>query len=329
MSGRPPPHRRSVLGSCLVLAAGAMVKAGVPRTEAAVAADDTPPTRERLVLSTWAFGAAANDVAWARLLQGGHPLDACEAGLRVTEADESVSSVGYGGLPNADGVVELDAAIMRGDTLACGAVAALRNVLHPVSVARAVMEQTPHVLLVGEGALAFARQQGVPEQEMLSPAARQAWEAWRAARRPVVPAQDDHDTLGLIVLDQGRFAMGVTTSGKAFKLPGRVGDSPIIGAGGYCDDEAGACVATGDGEEMIRSAAASSVVAGMRRGAAPEEAVREVLVRLRRRGRGETSVALLAADRQGRVAGCALQAGFEYALTDAEGTRVLPGVVVA
>jgi isoaspartyl peptidase/L-asparaginase-like protein (Ntn-hydrolase superfamily) len=215
---------------------------------------------------------------------------------------------------------------MRGDTLACGSVAALRDTLHPVSVARAVMEHTPHVLLVGEGALAFARARGFPAQELLTPETREAWEQWRARQAPAPAPADTHDTLGLVVFDRGRFAMAVTTSGAAWKLPGRVGDSPIVGAGGYCDDEAGACVATGLGEEMIRTCASHAVVEAMRRGAGPQEACLEVLERLQQRGRGGFSVALVACDRRGRVAGCANHAGFEYAVTDASGTTVRPGL---
>jgi N4-(beta-N-acetylglucosaminyl)-L-asparaginase len=280
--------------------------------------------RRRVIVSTWPMGARANDVAWGRCLAGvEHPIEACEAGVAIIEADPSVSSVGIGGRPNAEGVVELDAAIMRGDDLACGSVAGLQRILHPVSVARAVMEQTPHVLLVGEGALTFARRQGFSEQDLLTDEARQSWERWRE-RQDRPPADDDHDTIGMIVLDEGRFGMAVTTSGWGYKLPGRVGDSPIIGAGGYCDDEAGACVATGDGEQMIRSCASFAVVDAMRRGASPEQALDDVLRRIRRRTTGNPSVSLLAVDRAGRVAGRALKDHFDYALTDdADGTRVL------
>jgi isoaspartyl peptidase/L-asparaginase-like protein (Ntn-hydrolase superfamily) len=274
------------------------------------------------------MGRAANEVAWERMtVDGGTPLDACEAGVRVTEADPSVHSVGYGGRPNAAGVVQLDSSIMRGDTLECGSVAALENVLHPVSVARAVMERTPHVLLVGDGALEFARSIGVLEQDMLTDDARQAWEAWKAEQdAPREPVEDDHDTIGMIALDGGRFAMAVTTSGWAYKLPGRVGDSPIIGAGGYCDDEVGACVATGDGEEMIRTCASFAVVEAMRRGIDPGEACAEVLRRIdKKAGSRNPSVALLAVDRHGRVGARSLRADFDYALSDDEvGTVVLP-----
>ncbi len=342
-------------GSGVSSAAGS--PAGGATTEPAPRPDDERAVGGRLVASTWNFGLAANAVAWQALAGGcAHPLDACEAGVRVPEADPDVTSVGLGGLPAADGVVELDAAVMRGDTLGCGGVASLRGVLHPVSVARAVMERTPHVLLVGDGALRFARALGVPEQDLLTPGAREAWERWRAGRSehlepweramqdaaPVAPAAPgqaaapgrpaaDHDTIGMIALDGGRFATAVTTSGLAFKVPGRVGDSPIIGAGSYCDDDVGAAVSTGIGEEVIRTGGCVSIVESMRRGLTPRRAVSEVLRRIRRAmaaGGRSGQVAFLVVSRGGEVFGGALQPGFQYALTDAGGSRLLDGEVV-
>jgi isoaspartyl peptidase/L-asparaginase-like protein (Ntn-hydrolase superfamily) len=294
--------------------------AGEPRPDR----DET--RRERAIASTWKFGEAANTVAWG-LLEAGceHPIDACEAGVRVTEADESIGSVGYGGRPNALCVVQLDAAIMRGDSLDCGAVAALEDILHPVSVARMVMERTKHVLLVGSGALLFARQQGMPTQNMLTDKARVAWERWK--ERQVRPApEDDHDTIGMIVKDGSRFAMAVTTSGASFKLPGRVGDSPIVGAGGYCDDEAGGCVATGTGEEVIRTCGSFAVVDAMRRGAHPDEATAEVVARIQRTmdaGGRQHHIGMVAMDRHGRVGGASTNPGFPYVLTDTSGSTVV------
>jgi len=333
------PSRRRFLGGTLRSTGAALLAGSLPaacsttpaaREDAVKAAD---PARARVVVSTWKMGRAANEVAWATLIDGGgHPLDACEAGVRVTEADPSTTSVGYGGRPNANGVVELDSSIMRGDTLECGSVAALQNIRHPVTVARAVMEQTPHVLLAGDGALQFARSLGIQEQEMLTEASREAWEAWKLSQSTErAGVEEDHDTLGMIVMEGGQFAMAVTTSGWAYKLPGRVGDSPIIGAGGYCDDEAGACVATGDGEEMIRSCASFAVVETMRRGAHPQEACTDVLERIARKaGNRNPSVALLAVDRSGRVGARSLRADFHYALSDDEvGTVVLHAQALA
>ena len=338
-----------------MLLAGCVGGALAPGANAGVAASARPQgdagqpdargPRERLVVSTWWFGVAANGTAWEALRrEGSHPLDAVEAGTRVAEADPEVNSVGYGGLPNAEGVVQLDASVMRGDTLGCGAVASLENILHPVSVARRVMEATPHVLLVGPGALAFARAQGFEEQEMLSPKAREAWEKWKAERgtgaraaRPepfeVARASSlDHDTIGMIALDGGRFATAVTTSGLAWKLPGRVGDSPIVGAGSYCDDQVGAAVSTGVGEEVIRTGGCVSIVEAMRRGLPPRRACIEVLHRIRRAQQAlgrKGDVAFIAVTRGGEVWGGSLEPGFEYAYTDGDGTRKVPGEVIA
>jgi len=350
----PAPSRRQLLATGGALLAAASLSACTtpaagPQGSQPDADAQPQPTgglgpRPRRIVSTWWFGQAANVAAWERLQAGGSPLDACEAGVRVTEADPAITSVGYGGAPNAEGVVELDASVMRGDTLQCGGVAALRNVLHPVSVARLVMERTPHVLLVGEGAAAFARAQGVPEQDLLTSESRKAWEAWRARQaagahepweqaRAVVPAgaDHDHDTIGMIVVDRGRLATAVTTSGLAYKLPGRVGDSPLIGAGSYCDDEAGAAVSTGVGEEVIRVGGCVAIVEALRRGMTPRRAGLYGLQRVRRAmalaGR-DGDVAFLVADRDGAVWGGALTPSFSYALTDDLGTRLVRGEVL-
>jgi N4-(beta-N-acetylglucosaminyl)-L-asparaginase len=350
----PPasPSRRELLATGGALLAAASLQAcaapvdrhaGTPLAGAQPQPPGGLPRRPRVVASTWWFGRAANAAAWERLAAGGAPLDACEAGVRITEADPAITSVGYGGLPNADGVVELDASVMRGDTLQCGAVAALRGVLHPVSVARLVMERTPHVLLVGEGAAAFARAQGVPEQDLLTPGSRRAFEEWRARRDsgaqepwqavPAAPGLDhDHDTIGLIAADGGRLATAVTTSGLAFKLPGRVGDSPLVGAGSYCDDEAGAAVSTGVGEEVIRVGGCVSIVEALRRGHSPRRAGLEVLARVRRamaRAGRSGDVAFLVCSRDGEVWGGGLTDAFHYAVTDETGTRLLLGEVLA
>jgi len=283
--------------------------------------------RDQAIASTWGFGQAANAVAWKKLVAGvDHPLDAVEAGVRVTEADASIQSVGYGGNPNALGVVQLDAAIMRGDTLDCGSVAALEEILHPVSVARLVMEKSRHVLLAGAGAQLFALEHGFATQDLLTVKAREAWQRWLASNLERPALEDDHDTIGMIVKDGSRFAMAVTTSGAAYKLPGRVGDSPIVGAGGYCDDEAGGCVATGTGEEVIRNCGSFAVVDAMRRGAHPAQATAEVVARIERRmaaGGRKHFIGMVAMDRHGRVGGASTNAAFPYALTDESGTSLV------
>ena len=244
-----------------------------------------------VVVSTWRHGILANRAAYALLAEGGEALDAVEAGVRVTESDPEVTSVGLGGNPNRDGVVELDAAIMDGRDLSIGSVAGLQGILHPISVARRVMEQTPHVLLVGEGARQFALAQGFESQELLTDAARTRWEKHRAKVGAEVRPEDNHDpdhhdpdnhdTIGMVAVDaNGDVAASCTTSGWAWKLPGRVGDSPIVGAGLYCDNEVGGATATGDGEEVIRVCGSYQVVEYLREGWEPQRAVERVLERV-------------------------------------------------
>jgi len=206
------------------------------------------------VISTWHFGMPANVAAWQALQRGGAALDAVEQGVRVCEADENVMSVGYGGLPDREGHVTLDACVMdhRGQ---CGAVCYLPNIKHAVSVARLVMERTPHIMLAGEGAMRLALQNGLEKENLLTEKARQRWLKWKATQ-----AADDlkldnvgHDTIGMLALDsQGNVSGACTTSGLAWKHHGRVGDSPIIGAGLYVDNEVGAATATGRGSPSRR-----------------------------------------------------------------------------
>ncbi|KQY84711.1 N(4)-(beta-N-acetylglucosaminyl)-L-asparaginase [Brevundimonas sp. Root1423] len=319
------PSRRAVLGAApLVAIAGS------------AGAQDRAPD---IMVSTWNFGAAANAAGWAARQEGGSALDMVEAGGRVAEADESNTSVGLGGLPDRDGRVTLDACVMTwaGDI---GAVCALEDVVHAVSVARRVMERTPHTMLVGPGASAFALDQGFETQNLLTPRAETAWREWLKtadyAPRPNSENADwrgtpggpgNHDTIGLLAIgaDQ-RMAGACTTSGMAFKMAGRVGDSPIIGAGLYVDDEVGGATATGVGEDVVRVAGSHSVVEAMRHGLDPTAACRSVIERLARlRGTKvvASQVALLALDKSGRSGAFALQPGFTYAVTDAAGrTRI-------
>jgi N4-(beta-N-acetylglucosaminyl)-L-asparaginase len=272
-----------------------------------------------VVIATWPFGQTAVKVA-APLLQGGKPaLDAALAGAQAVEDDPTVHSVGYGGLGNALGTVQLDACVMDGQTLACGAVAALENVRHAAAVARCVMEKTPHILLVGQGAQQFAMQQGFPLETLLTPESVAAWEKKRpAANRPrELPG---HDTVTVLALDRKGSLGGVcTTSGLAHKLPGRVGDSPLIGSGLYVDNTAGAAGATGVGEEIIRIGGSLLIVEAMRAGKTPQEAcelaVRKVNATAVRRGVHPAHVAFLALDPHGRIgAACTERTNFQYAV---------------
>lgn len=280
--------------------------------------DHVPGDGAPVIVSTWNFE-GANDAAWKTLDGGGSPLDAVEAGIRVPEADPRVTSVGLGGHPDRDGILTLDASIMEG-TGACGSVVFTRAIDHPISAARLVMEKTPHVLLAGEGADRFAAEHGLGVRRELTPGAREAWETWKRSSgyRPPPIGPGNHDTIGMLALKGGRFAGGCSTSGAAWKMHGRVGDSPIIGAGLFVDDAAGAATATGLGEEVIRIAGCAVVVESLRRGASPEEACRTAAERLRdrRRSRGGGFVAaFLALSRAGEAGAFGLGAGFEYALT--------------
>lgn len=288
------------------------------------------------VVSTWDFGVAANRAAWAILGQGGDALDAVEAGVQVPESDLKNHSVGKGGYPDRDGHVTLDASIMDADGN-CGAVAALEHIEHPISVARRVMERTPHVLLVGDGALQFALEQGFTKENLLTPEAEQAWREWlkTAKYQPSINSEvrdygktgrpggaHNHDTIGMLALDaHGRLAGACTTSGMAWKLHGRVGDSPIIGAGLYVDGEVGGATSTGVGEEVIRNAGSFLVVELMRHGRSPQAACEEAVMRIVKK-RPEASktlqVGFLAMNRAGEVGAYAIQRGFSYAVCDAK-----------
>jgi isoaspartyl peptidase/L-asparaginase-like protein (Ntn-hydrolase superfamily) len=247
--------------------------------------------RPALVATTWRSGLQANPVAIEVLAAGGSALDAAEQGVMVVEADPTDMSVGLGGRPNAEGMVELDAAVMDGSSLEAGSVAALQDFLHPVAVARRVLDNTPHVMLVGEGAHRFALDQSFEPTDLLTAEARAEWEREREKRVPVDAVH--HDTVGVIVRDPaGRMAVAMSTSGLAYKLPGRVGDTPIVGAGFYVDDEAGGAVATGLGEEVIKVCGCFQIVESMRRGAEPDEAIRQLIERMVRRDPGLRAVLL-------------------------------------
>jgi N4-(beta-N-acetylglucosaminyl)-L-asparaginase len=269
-----------------------------------------------LVISTWSFGMPANEVAWQVLSDGGTSLDAVEAGITACEEDPSVDSVGWGGLPDAAGEVTLDAAIMDHQGR-CGAVGCLHRVRNAIKVARLVMEKTRHVMLVGEPATQFAFDNGLQQTNLLSPQAGRRFDDWRLDRE--ADPEVGHDTIGMIAIDSaGRMTVGCSTSGTAFKQPGRVGDSPIIGAGLYLSPGIGAAVATGKGEEMMKVCGSFAIVEGMRRGLEPREAIADVLREIRRRhhGKADTDVSFLALRLDGVYAGLTLRAktNFQYAV---------------
>ncbi len=275
-----------------------------------------------VVISTWPFGMAANEVAYDLLSKNGSSLDAVEAGITQCEDDASVDSVGWGGLPDADGEVTLDASIMDHQGR-CGAVACLHRVRHAIKVARMVMDLTPHVMLAGESATRFAIDHGLPQTNLLSPQAGKAFDDWRQAQ----DAEPGHDTIGMLAIDKsGLMAGGCSTSGTKYKLPGRVGDSPIIGAGLYLLPGIGGASATGKGEEVMKVCGSFSVVENMRRGMEPRDAIADVLKEILRRrgGNAEVDVSFIALRADGAYAGLTLRpkTHFQYAVISRAGKRL-------
>ena len=233
-------------------------------------------------------------------------------------------SVGYGGLPDREGKVTLDACIMDQNS-DCGSVSFLQNIKHPISVARKVLEETPHVMLTGQGALNFALSQGFKEENLLTPESEKSWKNWleKSKYQPVINIEN-HDTISMLIIDaQGNLTGGCTTSGAAWKMHGRVGDSPIIGAGLFLDNEVGGAAATGLGEAVIRTAGSAMVVELMRQGKSPNEACKEIVERIYNKHKNHKDmpylqVGFIAVNKQGEYGGYSLRGGFNYAVCDAE-----------
>ncbi|MFN2440393.1 MAG: N(4)-(beta-N-acetylglucosaminyl)-L-asparaginase [Chitinophagaceae bacterium] len=294
-----------------------------------------------VVISTWAPNAKANAEAWKILGSGGRALDAVEAGVQIPEADATDQSVGYGGLPDRDGNVTLDACIMD-EFGNCGAVMFLEGIMHPIKVARLVMEKTPHVQLAGEGALQFALANGFKVENLLTPESEKAWKAWlkNAKYDPMtIPKlleqknikdnpgqQNNHDTIGMLAMDAaGNLSGACTTSGMAFKMRGRVGDSPIIGAGLYVDNEIGAATSTGVGEEVVRICGSHTVTELMRQGLKPEQACKkavERIIRMRGEKAKDLQIGFIAINKKAEYGGYAMQKGFTYAVQSKTGVKV-------
>lgn len=307
--------RRLFLRNSLFASVGAL--AGIDRWLERFSHTESHSSHWPVVIATW-DNRKATFAAWEILSAGGRALDAVEAGARVAEADPNDTSVGYGGLPDRDGNVTLDACIM--DELGnAGAVVYLQHIKHPVSVARRVMEKTPHVILSGDGALEFALQEGFQKENLLTEEARRAWEQWKvkAEYQPVIN-HERHDTIGIVAIDgRGNLSGACSTSGLAFKMRGRVGDSPILGAGMFVDNEVGAAAATGLGELVLKTLGAFVVVDEMRRGKHPQKAaemaIRRIAQKYPRQAR-ENQVGFVALNRRGQHGAFSLQPGFNYAL---------------
>lgn len=324
-------NRRKFIASS-VLSSAAVLTANLSSAEKV----NSSVKGKAVVISTWDAGLEANKAAWKILGSGGRALDAVEQGVMVTEASQNCC-VGLGANPDRDGFVTLDACIMD-EFYNCGSVAFLERIKHPISVARRVMEKTPHVMLVGSGAQQFAIAEGFPlEEQKLSPDAQKTYENWlkKSEYKPIInienkgnhgpfaPAQLEsgewnHDTIGMVAMDaKGNLSGSCTTSGMGFKMRGRLGDSPIIGAGLFVDNEIGACTATGQGEDVIRVAGSHTVVELMRQGLSPEAACKkaiERIVKIKKEKAKDIQVAFIALNKKGQVGSFALHKGFSYAV---------------
>jgi N4-(beta-N-acetylglucosaminyl)-L-asparaginase len=320
-----PLDRRSFLKSVAGTAALAAVEG-----KAAPASDSGP-----VFLATWAHGKPANERAAEVFKGGGSLLDAVEKGINVPESDPTVMSVGYGGLPNAEGVVELDAAIMDGTRHRAGAVCSLHMIKNPVSVARLVMEKTRHTTLAGEGAFEFALKMGFEPQTLLTPESLKKWQEWKAnpQRKTFWLTPENHDTIGMVATDgKGHVVSGCSTSGLAWKIPGRVGDSPLVGCGVYADDNVGAASATGDGDLMTNYCTSVSIVHSMAHGASPQEACMELLrhmVKTDPKNKGG-EVAVIAINTRGEIGAACMNEGFhlKYALWRNGESQLLESVML-
>lgn len=299
-------NRRHFLQSALLVGSAGFLPA-TRAAESASAGSFRPG-----MITTWDHGRIATEIGNPMLKAGRRALDIVEKGVIAVEDDPSVTSVGYGGYPDETGVVTLDACIMDGVGHRAGAVAFLRNIKNPISVARKVMDTTRHVLLAGDGALQFARQNGFKEQDLLTDSARNRWLQWKRGLNPDDNWLDEsHDTVTMLCLDQaGNIAGACSTSGLAWKIHGRVGDSPIIGAGLYLDNDVGAAGATGVGELVLRSLASFTAVEFMRQGMPPSEACRAAFERMCEKipEARHTQEALIAINKKGEV-GCATNTG--------------------
>jgi N4-(beta-N-acetylglucosaminyl)-L-asparaginase len=353
MSVSDPVSRRAFLSTVAgsaAAASAASLLASTPARAAAAPAAAAPGAPGAICISS-GNGLKAVEKALGELKAGAAPVDAAVAGVNLNELDPEDNSVGYGGLPNEEGVVELDAAVMDGPTHRAGAVASLRNIKTPSRVALLVMKRSDHVLLVGEGALRFARAHGFVEEDLLTEKSRKLWLYWKETRSDKddwFPPTDEeiaadpvlrHRPTGTIHLsarnEKGDFGCTTTTSGLAWKIPGRVGDSPLIGDGLYLDNDVGSAGGTGRGESAILSCAAFAIVERMRGGRKPLDAILDVLARVvdqsRKNGNADGegkptfNLSLYALSKEGAYASASLWSGSKFAVADAAGARLEEG----
>ena len=308
-------NRRKFLKNSMIDSLGAIC---LPKTLIAKSKKTNPNSMSGfpMVISTWNHGIAANKEAMRILNSGGKAIDAVEFGVRIPEADPECTSVGYGGLPDREGKVTLDACIMD-ETGNCGSVSFLEHIKHPISVARKVMDKTPHVMLSGNGALKFALEEGFKKENLLTEKAKEKWNEWlkNSEYKPIINIEN-HDTIGLLALDKNGDVSGAcTTSGLSWKMHGRVGDSPVIGAGMFVDNEVGGCCATGVGEAVLKTLGSFLVVELMKQGASPQEACEEAISRIIKNQKyKDMQIGYLAINKQGEHGAYAVHPWFNYAL---------------
>ncbi len=305
--------KNSTLGTAGVVSSGILVSPARPVPAAGDSLQDSKGVLP-VVIATWDVPNATSK-AWEILASGQSALDAVEQGVMIEEADVANQSVGKGGRPDRDGHVTLDACIMDKEGR-CGAVVYLQNIVHAVSVARRVMEDTPHVMLAGSGAEQFAYEKGFKKEDLLTEKSRQEWLEWKKTSeyKPVINIEN-HDTIGMLAIDaNGDIAGACTTSGMAYKIGGRVGDSPIIGAGLFVDNEVGGATATGVGEEVVRTVGSFLIVELMRQGKSPQEACEEGVRRIvsKHGDRPDFQIGFIAINKKGASGAYCIQPGFTY-----------------
>ena len=306
--------RKAFIQQSTLWAGGLLVSPHIMHTKNEMTSNKLIPTNLPYVISTWNVPLATK-IAGDALEKGIEALDAAVLGVAYEEANLQNTTVGNGGSPDRDGEVTLDACVMnhKGN---CGAVMAVQNITHVAALAKDVMEKTPHVILAGEGAKKFALEQGYQAENLLSEKSKKEWEKWleKGNYNPEINVEN-HDTIGMLCSDQNGNLSGVcTTSGLAYKMKGRVGDSPVIGSGLYIDNAIGGAVATGLGEEVIKTVGSFLIVELMRQGKTPQEACEEAVSRIleKQKGKPDFQVAYLATNKKGEIGSYSIQSGFSY-----------------
>ncbi len=317
--------RNAGLGAT-AMAAQPLLAKETPKSSTHIKNTSTQTVIKPLSICTWNFHRATAK-SWEVLAAGGNSLDAVEQGVMIEEADLSNQTVGRGGRPDRDGFVTLDACIMdpKGN---CGAVVYLKNIGHPIQVARKVMEETPHVMLAGQGAEQFAYEMGFQKENLLTPQSKAEWEAWKVTSqyKPIINIEN-HDTIGMLAMDKnGDISGACTTSGMAYKMAGRVGDSPLIGAGLFVDNEIGGATATGVGEEVVKTVGSFLIVELMRQGMSPQAACEEAVMRIVKKNPSyaDFQVGFIALNKQGKTGAYCIHPGFSYSYHAETGSENRP-----